>query len=83
MTDKPIALFAETVAFVNFSENLRHYRWKRGFSQLELARLSGVQQSTISRIEQGRTGWPNLWAAYRLACALRITINSLIERKSE
>lgn len=83
MTDKPIALFAETVAFSNFSENLQQYRWRRGLTQLELARLSGVQQSTISRIEQGRTGWPNLWAAYRLACALKITLNTLIERKSE
>lgn len=37
-------------------EAIRRYRRQRGFTQAELARRSGHNQTTISDLERGRTG---------------------------
>ena len=57
---------------------LRH---KRGLTQQELARVSGVQQSEISRIESGR-GNPTWQTMDQLATALGVQLGFVVPRKT-
>ena len=60
------------------SIRLEELREARGLSQAELARRSGVPQSTISRIEAGETGSITLGNLERLADALGVNAAVLI-----
>jgi transcriptional regulator with XRE-family HTH domain len=51
-------------------------RRKRGISQSELARMSGIRQGSISRIERGRRGM-SLTTAAKLARAVDVTVDAL------
>ena len=53
-------------------------REKASLSQRELAKISGVMQAEISKIEQGR-GNPTLLTLQKLAKSLGVTIASLLE----
>ena len=53
-------------------------REKASLSQRELAKISGVMQAEISKIEQGR-GNPTLLTLQKLAKPLGVTIASLLE----
>ena len=57
--------------------NLQIKRESRNFSQAELARRSGVKQSVICFIEQGKTKHPRLDTARALAKALRCKLDDL------
>lgn len=57
---------------------LRPQRLDRGWTQEELARRSGVDQSTISRIENGLTRGVGLGIVERLADALGLNPRSLL-----
>jgi ribosome-binding protein aMBF1 (putative translation factor) len=48
-------------------------RYKRGWSQAELARRAGIQQPAISRLERGH-GNPNLVTLLKLAKALDVNL---------
>lgn len=63
--------------------NLQAKRECRKYSQAELARRSGVKQSVICFIEQGKTKNPRLDTARALAKALRCKVDDLfpIERR--
>lgn len=52
--------------------HLEEMRLMKGWSQSELARRSGVGQSTISRIERGDTAGVSLGVLEKLARALGI-----------
>ncbi len=52
--------------------HLEELRRVKGWSQSELARRSGVGQSTISRIERGDTAGVSLGVLEKLAHALEI-----------
>jgi len=54
-------------------------RRERGWTQHELARRSGVDQPTISRIENGITRGVGLGTIERLAQALGVSPHSLLE----
>lgn len=54
---------------------LREWRRYRGYSQLQLAKKSGIRQSTISGIEQGKS--PRLDTARAIADALDCDIDDL------
>jgi molybdate-binding protein/DNA-binding XRE family transcriptional regulator len=56
--------------------NLARLRQSRGFSAIELARLTGVSRQTIYAIEAG-TYTPNTVVALRLARALETTVEEL------
>ena len=60
--------------------DLRPLRRKRGWTQHELARRSGVDQPTISRIENGHTRGVGLGTIERLAHALCVNPHVLLER---
>lgn len=61
---------------------LKRWRELRGLKASELAKLSGVPQSTISDIERGIRGGDNLTVrnAERLAWALGISLDTLCRR---
>lgn len=58
--------------------HLRPLRLEKGWTQEELARRSGVDQSTISRIENGLTRGVGLGIVERLAEALGLNPRSLL-----
>lgn len=51
-------------------DNIKVYRVKRGWSQMELSKVSGVLQSTISEIENGIRKNPTFKTISKLAKAL-------------
>jgi transcriptional regulator with XRE-family HTH domain len=74
--------FAEAVAAQpeeTLGQRLRLLRKERGFSIAELARLSGVPGSTISKIENGLLN-PSLVNAINLASALDANLGFLVDR---
>ncbi len=56
---------------------LRQEREKKGLSQTELARLSGVKQQSISMIERGEQKNPGIETLNALAVALRCDLRDL------
>lgn len=58
--------------------HLQEFRWKRDYSIEQLARLSGVSSSQISRIENGLTT-PTVDVMCRLAKALGCRLSDLVE----
>ena len=57
--------------------NLKEIREKRGLSQAELSRLSGVNASTIGMLEAGAREYPRLDTAQKLANALHCRLDDL------
>jgi len=64
---------------------LKRYRELRGLKPVELAKLSGVPQSTISAIEHGTRSGGNLTVrnAERLCWALGISLDTLCRQERE
>lgn len=58
---------------------LEYMRKKRNLSQYELARRSSVPQPMISMIERGGVASPRVDTLYKLARALKCTVDDLIE----
>jgi len=57
--------------------NIKRYRRLRGLGQHDLAKLSDVSQSTISRLEDGQIQDIMLKGAERLAKALGVTLGEM------
>lgn len=60
---------------------LREVRESKGLSQARLAKLSGVAQPTISRLEAGKLGTINLKHLEKLARALGVNAAVLIDHR--
>ena len=58
---------------------LEEFRNKRKMNQRELSNASGVPQAMISQIETCDVKNPTIKTLYRLACALKCTVDDLIE----
>lgn len=63
-----------------FGDYLKQMRKKRGYTLKQLAELSGVSDSQISRIEIGTRGVPKLENLKKLAKALDVPPDSLLEK---
>lgn len=57
---------------------LKSMRERRNMTQVELSRRSGVPQPQISMIEGGLVPAPQIDTMYKLATALRCTVDDLI-----
>ena len=57
--------------------SVQNFREEKGLTQLELAKRSGVSQSSISLIEKGERA-PTVFVAKRIADALEMTVDELI-----
>jgi len=62
---------------------LKQYREKRGLTQCELAKRSGVPQQTICNIESGARRGANVDTLYKLSTALRCTVDDLYSPDTE
>ncbi len=60
----------------NFSKRLREEMARRKWTQTELAKQSGVPQTTISALYRG-TSEPTLSTAAKIAAALGLTLDEL------
>ena len=60
---------------------MRKWREKRGLTQPELAKLSGISQVTISALEIGRNSGGNLDTIELLADALGLSIDEYVGHK--
>ena len=63
---------------LNFSKALRRIREKRGLSQGDVFRRSGVERTYISRIEQGLIVDPRISTVVILARALDVSVDELV-----
>jgi transcriptional regulator with XRE-family HTH domain len=57
-------------------------RGRKGWSQAELAEAAGVDPATISDLETGRTKRPRVPTLLRLAEALGVALDDLLEEAS-
>ncbi len=57
---------------------LQRHREEKGFTQVQLAKRSGVSQAFISKIESGER-IPTVYIAKKLAIVLETTVDALIE----
>lgn len=60
-----------------FPERLRTLRTERGYSQSQLANLTGTVGSYVSKLESGRQT-PSLAVALRISRALGVTVEYLL-----
>lgn len=79
---KPVSRWARSLGSVNethsLGDRLREARKRRGLTQRELARLSGVSLSYIRKLEQDSyDGGVRLETVHRLAVALRVATSAL------
>jgi len=61
------------------SKNLRKLRDKKGLSQDKLAKLADIANNTIIKIEQGENVNPRLDTLKKIAKALDVSVDELIE----
>lgn len=61
---------------------VKELRARHGFSQIELAALSGVTRQTIGFIEKGEFS-PSVTLALKLAQHLQVTVNELFWLEEE
>ena len=62
----------------NISKNLKKMRETKGISQEKLARLADVANNTIIKIEGGKNQNPTLDTLKKIAKALEISVDDLI-----
>lgn len=68
---------------MSLAERVRVLRAKKGWNQGQLAAESGVDQTTISRIELGKVKDPHKDILVKLARAFAVTVDYLIEKDEQ
>ncbi|UYL93907.1 XRE family transcriptional regulator [Geobacillus phage vB_GthS_PK2.1] len=68
---------------MSIAENLKHHRMAKNWSQQELAEISGVSQAQISYIENGKKKNPGVITLKKLADALGVSVEELIESRGD
>ena len=63
-----------------YLKNLAKLRKQKGWSQEKLAVESGVSYNTIIKLERGRIKNPKIETVAKLADALKVSIDELIDR---
>ncbi|MHB8276989.1 MAG: helix-turn-helix domain-containing protein [Candidatus Humimicrobiaceae bacterium] len=64
------------------SENIKKIRKKKGLSQDKLAKLADVTLTTLVKLESGANSNPTIKILIRLADALNVKLDDLVERKT-
>ena len=59
---------------------IRELRQKRGWTQTELSRRSGVKQGVLSYIERGKTKHPRIDTLAAIASALGVPVERLMKK---
>ncbi len=66
---------------IMYLKNLKKLRQKKGWSQEKLAREAGISYNTLIKIERGGIKNPKLETVIKLAKALGVSIEKLLEDK--
>jgi putative transcriptional regulator len=61
-------------------KNIRKFRKKKGFSQLDLAAACGFEESSIGRLENGKTN-PTIKTLVKIGKALEVKLTDLVRIK--
>ncbi len=61
------------------SENLKNAREKQRYTVKELSQLTGVSESTINNIENGRNENPGIQVLIELSKVLKVAVSKLIK----
>ena len=64
---------------INIGENIKRLRTKRGLSQEEFAKKSGVKYTTLTKIESSVIKKPSVMVMDQIAKALGVSIEDLIK----
>lgn len=64
---------------VRMKNKLQELRWKRNWSQNQLAIRSNVSQSVISSIENNQLDNPRIMTALKLAKALSVSVEDIFQ----
>jgi HTH-type transcriptional regulator, competence development regulator len=64
---------------MSLGEKVRATRQRKGMNQKELAKASGITPATVSRVEKGQVKQLKSDALKRLARALGVTIDELVD----
>lgn len=64
----------------NVSKNIKKYRKARKLSQDKLSKLADISQATIIKIESGGIKSPSIDTVQKIAKALGVDINHLLEK---
>ena len=67
------------VTEINIGENVKKYRTKQGLSQEDFAKKSGVKYTTLTKIESSVIKKPSVIVMAKIAKALNVNIEDLIE----
>lgn len=60
-------------------KNIKELRQKRRLSQEKLARLTDISLNTLTKIESGFTKRPSVQTIHKIAKALGISLDKLVE----
>jgi transcriptional regulator with XRE-family HTH domain len=60
-------------------KNIKELRQKRKLSQEKLARLTNISLNTLTKIESGFTKRPSIQTIHKIAKALGISLDKLVE----
>lgn len=63
------------------AQNIKKHRKKKGISQDKLSKLAGVTYNTVIKIESGATLNPRVKTLNRIAKALGVTVDKLLNSK--
>lgn len=61
------------------ADNIRRFRQKKGLSQEKLARLADISNNTLVKIEMGMAKEPTITTVRKIASALDVSIDELVE----
>ena len=65
---------------MNISENLKKIRAKKGYSLEKVARLSELSLNTVVKIENGANKNPTIDTLSKIATALEVGVDDLIQK---
>ena len=66
---------------INLAGNIKKHRKAKGWTQQELATKASIPLSILAKIEQGFSNNPTIQTVLKIADALNITLNDLVERE--
>lgn len=67
---------------MNFGKNLKRIRSEKGMREIDVAAASGIREADIMRFERG-LNMPRLKTAAAIARALGVTLDDLMDKKSQ
>jgi DNA-binding XRE family transcriptional regulator len=61
--------------------NIKNFRKTKGLTQDKLAKIADIPLTTLSKIESGKIKQPGIWNVLKIAKALNVKVDNLINNK--